>query len=82
MSSGGARVRECTQRSIREMVRDARLRFPWRMIVFAMNWRRGSSAGGMSKTGGGVVVTKGVMDGVAEGGRVGGTAERGDKGAG
>ena len=76
ISSGGARVRECTQRSIRETVLDARLRFPWRMIVFVMNWRRGSSFGGMSKTGGG------VTDGVAGGGRVGGTGERGDKGAG
>src|SRR5712675_2159112 len=53
ISSGGARVSECTQRSIRETVRDARLRLPWRIMVFVMNWRRGSSAGGMSKTGGG-----------------------------
>jgi hypothetical protein len=58
------------------MVWEARLRIPWRMIVFVMNWRRGSSSGGMSKTGGG------VADCVAEGGRVDGTAERGDKGAG
>jgi hypothetical protein len=35
--SGGARVRECTQRSTRETMREARLRFPWRMIVFVMN---------------------------------------------
>jgi len=53
ISSGGARVSECTQRSIRETVRDARLRFPWRIMVFVMNCRRGSSAGGMSKAGGG-----------------------------
>lgn len=64
------------------MVRDARLRFPWRMIDLVMNWRRGSSAGGMSKTGGDAGVPKGVMDGVAEGGQIDGTAERGDKGAG
>jgi len=70
-------VRECTQRSIREMVPDARLRIPWRMIVFVMKRRRGSSGGGKSKTGGGAVVV-----GEAEGSRVDGTAERGDKGAG
>lgn len=77
ISSGGARVRECTQSSIRETVLDARRRLPWRMIIFVMNWRRGSSSGGMSKTGGGA-----MDDGVAEGGQVDGTAERGDKGAG
>lgn len=55
MSRGGARVREWTHRSMRETMRDARLRLPWRIIVFAMNWSRGSSAGGMSSMGGGGV---------------------------
>ncbi len=52
------------------MVRDARLRSPWRMIVFVMNWRRGSSAGGISKTGGGAAVI-----GAAEGSQVDGKGE-------
>lgn len=71
ISSGGARVRECTQRSMRETVRDARLRFPWRMMVFVMNWRRGSSTGGMSRTGGGAWALK--VGRTAEEGGVDGT---------
>ena len=74
-------MRVWTQRSMRETMRDARLRFPWRMIVFVMNWRSGSSAGGMSKAGGGAAgVAKGTGAAALVAGVVGALAGRADRG--
>jgi hypothetical protein len=49
------------------------------MMVFVMNWRRGSSTGGMSRTGGGAWLSKGGV-GVAEGVDRTVVVVRGDKG--